>query len=493
MKQHGKKRSVREIITSTICEYFVETTVHGFKYIAEGRNVFEKGFWGILIISMFIISGRIILTSLNDWAVTPLQTTIDKVSVPVQDFSFPAITLYDQETLQMPRRNRWMYLESLLNMIDIYSIHNEDKVGNEALEPQEMDFLSLKNIRSEVDNLLETHYRSFEFYGGTSHSADVLPRLQRKDCWNSKLMTSEKTCTVILEFLYVSKEENIKKITVDILRKTFQSWHRHFPLPPKQKFVKKWGFYKLVVENQVDPYSIMKDKIFPIYKEFYSQNHTDLKNAFSSNDSFLDLGGETACYNSTRCLGVLDVLIEMWQKLSNAINVPLSKDLGTIIANFNFLMEDYQGSLFNFYRNSPKFAGFHETNIKSMHGQITQITSHLLPDLQHENMTSFVDILGLLGFETTFGFEQWSGKDGNYHEVSSILYPHFGLDDCNDDTSTSSSCFDEERKTTCGLWETYCEWVYYLCWIETTNGTETDNDQDMNDMNSTAENGTYLM
>ena len=156
MEKNTERRSFKHIITNTVKEYFTETTVHGFKYIVDGKNFCERGFWVILIISGFVISGTIILASLKAWNKTPLQTTIDKVSVPAQKFPFPAITLHDQDALQMSRRNRWMYIERLLNMIDVYGINkvNNKRIGSTT---NATDFLNLRAIRLEVDNLLENH------------------------------------------------------------------------------------------------------------------------------------------------------------------------------------------------------------------------------------------------------------------------------------------------------------------------------------------------
>ena len=101
-----------------VSSYFRETTVHGFRYVAEGENLSEKVFWIILIIVGFIISSLIIGMSFNDWQETPLQTTIDKVSMPIEDLPQPAITVCHPPELQMPRRNRWMYMEKVLNWVD---------------------------------------------------------------------------------------------------------------------------------------------------------------------------------------------------------------------------------------------------------------------------------------------------------------------------------------------------------------------------------------
>ena len=111
--------NVRDGLVRNIKDYFNDTTVHGFRYVVQGRNKFEKLFWAILIITGFTMSGEIIYSSYSGWHETPLQTTIEKVDAPVQDYPFPAVTICDPGQLQMPRRNRWMYPEQVLNWIDV--------------------------------------------------------------------------------------------------------------------------------------------------------------------------------------------------------------------------------------------------------------------------------------------------------------------------------------------------------------------------------------
>ena len=117
--RHQQKRNLATEVKNAISSYFSETTVHGFRYVAEGANLCEKLFWGLLISFGFVFSGGIILRSFSDWEQTPLQTTIDKVSMPIEDLYQPAITVCNPHELQMPQRNRWMYIEKLLNMIDV--------------------------------------------------------------------------------------------------------------------------------------------------------------------------------------------------------------------------------------------------------------------------------------------------------------------------------------------------------------------------------------
>ena len=117
--RNQQKQTIASKVKNAITSYFSETTVHGFRYVAEGENICEKLFWGLLISVGFVFSGAIILRSFSDWEQTPLQTTIDKVSMPIEELYQPAITVCNPHELQMPLRNRWMYIEKLLNMIDV--------------------------------------------------------------------------------------------------------------------------------------------------------------------------------------------------------------------------------------------------------------------------------------------------------------------------------------------------------------------------------------
>ena len=58
-------------------------------------------------------------SALSYWDEHPLQTTIDEIGLPVHELHFPAITVCDTESLKMPRRNRWMFVEQLLNGLEL--------------------------------------------------------------------------------------------------------------------------------------------------------------------------------------------------------------------------------------------------------------------------------------------------------------------------------------------------------------------------------------
>ena len=132
----NKKRKVLEELKRYVRGYFSETTVHGFRYIIEGRNIYERIAWAIFVVLGFAWSLYIILSAFESWEKHPVQITVDEVSVPVQELPFPAITVCDTESLQMPRRNRWMFLEKLLNaaqLKDPENLLNMRNPGNESL------------------------------------------------------------------------------------------------------------------------------------------------------------------------------------------------------------------------------------------------------------------------------------------------------------------------------------------------------------------------
>ena len=110
----GAKNSLPELKRG-VESYFSETTVHGFRYIVEGKNIYEKVFWTIMIIAGFIGGSYFIFDAFNGWQETPLETTIAKISMPIEELDQPAITVCNPSELEMPRRNRWMFVEKLLN------------------------------------------------------------------------------------------------------------------------------------------------------------------------------------------------------------------------------------------------------------------------------------------------------------------------------------------------------------------------------------------
>ena len=114
-----KKFSWKREAKKSLMDYFSETTVHGFRYIVEGRNILERLVWLIFIVFGFGYSFYVIWQALDYWATHPVETTMDQVGVPIQELPFPAITICDTKSLQMPQRNQWMFIETLLNSLEV--------------------------------------------------------------------------------------------------------------------------------------------------------------------------------------------------------------------------------------------------------------------------------------------------------------------------------------------------------------------------------------
>ena len=92
-----------------------------------------------MIVIGFMFSGIMIDNSISSWRNTPLQTTIEQVSKPIQNFLFPGITICNHDQLQMPRRNRWMFVEQVLNWIDI-SPSDYNETISEVIKVTEENF-----------------------------------------------------------------------------------------------------------------------------------------------------------------------------------------------------------------------------------------------------------------------------------------------------------------------------------------------------------------
>ena len=114
-----RKRELRQELKEAVVGYFTETTEHGFRYVIQGRNIFERLAWILVIVGGFGYSGYTVYNAYHFWESNPVETTIDAVGLPVQELPFPAITVCDTKALEMPRKNRWMFVETLLNSLEL--------------------------------------------------------------------------------------------------------------------------------------------------------------------------------------------------------------------------------------------------------------------------------------------------------------------------------------------------------------------------------------
>ena len=114
-------------VKKDLVAYLSETTVHGFQYVVNARYLVERVAWVIFIGLGFFCSGYIFMDAFQYWDDHPVETTIDKIGLPVHQLPFPAITVCDTASLKMPRKNRWMFVETLLNSLELSDPEEELK------------------------------------------------------------------------------------------------------------------------------------------------------------------------------------------------------------------------------------------------------------------------------------------------------------------------------------------------------------------------------
>ena len=108
-----------KLVKNEVTSFFSESTIPGFKNIVDSRALIERVSWSIVLALAFYLTGVIINRQWMYWRNNPVETTIDEVGLPVDLLPFPAITVCDTESLKMPRKNRWMFVEKLLNSLEL--------------------------------------------------------------------------------------------------------------------------------------------------------------------------------------------------------------------------------------------------------------------------------------------------------------------------------------------------------------------------------------
>ena len=87
----------------------------------------ERVTWSVFIVIAFGYSISTFNDAFEYWEKHPVETTIDEVGLPVHELPFPAITVCDTESLTMPRKNRWKFVEKLLNALELIDPEEELK------------------------------------------------------------------------------------------------------------------------------------------------------------------------------------------------------------------------------------------------------------------------------------------------------------------------------------------------------------------------------
>ena len=106
-------------VKDEVVKFFSESTIPGFKYVVIGKDVFERVTWAVFIALAFFYAKNTITDAFDNWERNPVETNIDEVGLPVHELPFPAITVCDTTSLTMPRKNRWKFIEKLLNSLEL--------------------------------------------------------------------------------------------------------------------------------------------------------------------------------------------------------------------------------------------------------------------------------------------------------------------------------------------------------------------------------------
>ena len=109
------QKSAGSVLWAGISTFFVETSVHGFKYIVEdGAALWEKLFWTVTLCFSLTIAGVLFSDSILAWQTEPMVINLGETGLPVRNLDFPAVTVCNDQV-----SDRWYFIEAILNIIDI--------------------------------------------------------------------------------------------------------------------------------------------------------------------------------------------------------------------------------------------------------------------------------------------------------------------------------------------------------------------------------------
>ncbi|KAG5873444.1 hypothetical protein JTB14_024866 [Gonioctena quinquepunctata] len=103
-------------------EYCESTGIHGFRYLAEKRTLFEKILWFLLISTSFSTCGYLISRIYNKYHQSPVIVSFATKESPIYTIPFPSVTFCP---MSKARRN-------LFNFTDvIYKVKGDDNISSE--------------------------------------------------------------------------------------------------------------------------------------------------------------------------------------------------------------------------------------------------------------------------------------------------------------------------------------------------------------------------
>ena len=135
--------------------YFVESSIHGLRYLVEGKNWIEKVCWFFIVVVSLFFAGWMITTSFEENRKEPILTTIEPTSI--ENAPFPAITIAADD-----RVNPWGFVEKTFNMLSFYGVgpdKQNTKIFDDSVQLRnESKFIAKKIFALMEDKLLENCY-----------------------------------------------------------------------------------------------------------------------------------------------------------------------------------------------------------------------------------------------------------------------------------------------------------------------------------------------
>ena len=155
--------------------YFVESSIHGLRYLVDGKNLVEKLCWCLIIVISLYLAGTMISTSIEENEREPILTTIETASIT--NVPFPAITVAADG-----RANPWGFVQKTFNMMTFYGISKKDTQKNENfLEDsyelrKEFDFI-FKEVFQKVTEALENQWKDWSLDDYKQHCNKIVKKL----------------------------------------------------------------------------------------------------------------------------------------------------------------------------------------------------------------------------------------------------------------------------------------------------------------------------
>ena len=202
-----------------------------------------------------------------------------------------------------------------------------------------------------------------------------------------------------------------------------------------------------------DTDEIMTDVIFPVYEQFFANRYNKLKTDANYSDPFIydqrfDTWASNGyrfddndmwCVENTSCSVALEKLATTWNNISVVMDFPWAMGFGTIIANFNYMLDScfFLGGKrkveSRFQEGEHQWSGF-ENNTRG------QCFFDKDSDAFYKDMAAFSsilskttfrgvylnDLLGFLGYSPALDIS--SLKEDGYASISRNLHPIYGMD-----------------------------------------------------------------